>query len=69
MVIRGKRYKTPRYYDKLVQRLRGEEFFEVIKSIREAGAKKRAQDSTPKRLAVREQVQQAKVSLLKRDLS
>lgn len=64
----GKRYKTPRFYDKLFKREPdGEEYLAVIKRRREDDAKDRAADNTPARLTVREEVQQEKINRLKRE--
>lgn len=68
IVHEGKRYKTPRFYDKLFKRTElGEEYFAVIKRRREDDAKLRKEDNTPSRLAVREEVQQSKIDRLKRE--
>ncbi len=68
IVHEGKRYKTPRFYDKLLKRTDdGEEYLAVIKRRREDDAKVRKDDSTPSRLAVREEVQQEKIDRLKRE--
>jgi len=67
-VIEGKKYKTPRYYDKLIKRSDGAEYLEVIKAVRVEHANKVASNATSKRLAAREQVQEAKAKLLRRNL-
>lgn len=68
IVHEGKRYKTPRFYDKLLKRTElGEEYLAVIKRRRIDDAKVRKDDSTPSRLAVREEVQQSKIDRLKRE--
>ncbi len=67
VVLGGKRYKTPKYYDTLFQRLEGPEALEEIKAERLIKAEKRADDSTPARLLVRERVQLFKLERLKRD--
>lgn len=68
IVHEGKRYKTPRYYDKMFKRQPlGEEYLAVIKRRRVDDAKNRASDNTPARLAVREEVQQEKINRLKRE--
>lgn len=67
VILNGKRYKTPRYYDRLLRRQDfGEEFLETIKAHRTSEAEKRAYDSTPERLLVREQVQLSKLERLTR---
>ncbi len=68
VVLQGKKFKTPRYYDKLVSRLEGEEFFDVIKAVREESALKRAHDNTAARLLVRETVHLSKLRRLGREL-
>ncbi len=65
VVIEGKKYKTPRYYDKLLKAT-NEDQLEQIKFLREENAKKRAADNTPARLAVRKQVQLFKLRRLTR---
>ncbi len=66
--MEGKRYKVPRYYDKLFKRMEdGEEYLAVVKRRREDDAKTRSHDSTPARLAVREEIQQEKINRLRRD--
>lgn len=65
-VLNGKRFKAPRYYDKLFKRLEGPEALEEIKAAREEAAIARAADSTPERLAARKKVAQARIGLLKR---
>ncbi len=68
IVYEGKRYKTPRYYDKMFKRSPdGEAYLAVVKRRRVDDAKKRASDSTPARLSVREEVQQEKIDRLKRE--
>lgn len=68
VVLGGKKFKTPRFYDKLIRRSCGEEFLETIKATRELNGRKKAYDSTPKRLLVREAVQLSKVERLRRDI-
>ncbi len=68
IVHEGKRYKTPRFYDKMFKRSPdGEEYLAVIKRRRADDAKLRRDDSTPARLAVREEIQQEKINRLKRE--
>ncbi len=68
IVLEGKRYKTPRFYDKLFNReTLGEEYLAVVKRRRADDAKVRKDDNTPSRLAVREEVQQSKIDRLKRE--
>lgn len=66
-VIRdGTKNAVPRYYDKLFKRQGGE--LDVTKMGREARARERADDNTPDRLAVREEVATARSNLRKRAL-
>ncbi len=67
-VIGGKKFKTPRFYDKLIRRLDGEEVLEQIKAVREESALRRAHDSAPERLSSRETVQLEKLKRLRREL-
>ena len=67
VVIEGKRYKTPRYYDKLLKAAEGSDALEHVKELRVANAEKRAADNTPARLAVRKQVQLFKLRRLRRE--
>lgn len=66
VIANGERRKVPKYYDKLLKRS-GKDTDE-IKYQREIRGRKHAHDNTPNRLAVKEQVHQAKVKTLKRDL-
>lgn len=62
VVLSGRRYRPPRYYDlKLPLEAR-----EAIKAKRTDHAKARAADDTPERLAVRERVAEARLGILKR---
>lgn len=68
ITLEGKRYKTPRFYDKLFKRLEdGDEYLAVVKRRRTDDAKKRAYDNTGPRLVVREIVQTEKIDRLKRE--
>lgn len=61
-VIRdGTKNPVPRYYDKLFKRMGGE--LDVTKMGRELKARTRADDNTPERLAVREEVAKARSNL------
>lgn len=68
VVVSGKKYKTPRFYDKLIKKQKGDDFLRGIKVVREAAGMARARDSTPERLAARERVQQGKYKQLKREI-
>lgn len=60
----GKKQRIPKYYDKLLER-DDEERLARIKQERKAKARKHKDNNTPERLAVREQVAQAKLSFNK----
>ena len=68
IVINGKKLKTPRYYDKLLEKT-DLSTFEDIKAKREKTAKKHWKNQTPERLSVREKCAQAQTSSLKRELT
>lgn len=65
VVVRGKVMKPPRYYDKLLQDDDPDEF-DKIKEVRKERGLSRWKESTPKRLAVKEEICQARVSQLQR---
>ena len=65
IVINGKKYVTPRFYDRLLEDLDERELHAVQKT-RKKKAAERAQDATRERLAVREEVQQIRLNKLKR---
>ena len=67
VVIEGKQFKPPIYYDRLLER-DDPELHAEIKLRREKFAQTNIQDSTPSRLAVREYCKSAQTRLLKRDL-
>ena len=62
----GKKYRVPKYYDNVYEK-RNPEKMEAIKEERVARANKRLSDTTPRRLAAREQVQLAKLKTLRRN--
>jgi len=68
VVIRGKEMKPPKFYDNQYELLNPFEM-EHIKFLREQNALKHVDNSTPERLAVREQVTLAKLARLKRTLT
>lgn len=68
ITLQGKRFKTPRYYDKLLERITPEGYLSVIKKARQTEAEKRSRDNTPERLAVREQVKQLNQRRFERNL-
>jgi len=68
VVIRGKKVKPPKYYDKKYKIEQPFEFDELL-YIREKSAKLHYEDNTPERLLVKEQVVKAKLQKLKRNLT
>jgi hypothetical protein len=68
VVIRGKKVKPPKYYDKNYKIDNPYEFDELL-YFREKSAKLNFEDNTPDRLLVKEQVTQAKLQKLKRNLT
>jgi len=68
VIIRGKKVKPPKYYDKQYSKENPYEWDEVLYK-RETSAKLRYEDNTPERLAVKEQVTKAKLQKLKRNLT
>ena len=68
VVIRGKKVKPPKYYDKKYKIEQPFEFDELL-YIREKSAKLHYEDNTPERLLVKEQVAKAKLQKLKRNLT
>ncbi len=68
VVVRGKKVKPPKYYDKKYKIDNPYEFDELL-YIREKNAKLHFEDNTLERLAVKEQVAKAKLQKLKRNLT
>ena len=68
VVVRGKKVKPPKYYDKNYKIDNPYEFDELL-YFREKSAKLNYEDNTPERLLVKEQVTQAKLQKLKRNLT
>jgi len=68
VVVRGKKVKPPKYYDKKYKIDNPYEFDELL-YIREKSAKLNYADNTPERLLVKEQVTRAKLQKLKRNLT
>ena len=68
VIIRGKKVKPPKYYDKQYARENPYEWDEVLYK-REVNAKLRSEDNTLDRLAVKEKVTKAKLQKLKRNLT
>jgi hypothetical protein len=67
VVVRGKKCRPPRYYDSKFK-LKFPEEFDMIQFAREMEGRSRAEDNTLERLAVKEKVALAKLSLLKRTI-
>lgn len=67
IVQRGQKMKPPKYYDKLHEKLDHVAAISV-KEIRAAFARAHQENSTPERLAVREQVKLAQIRNLKREI-
>lgn len=61
VVIKGKKAKPPRFYDKLFEKMDNDQM-ELVRLQRELDAQLRYLDNTPARLAVREQVTKANLS-------
>ena len=68
VIVRGKKVKPPKFYDKKYKIDNPYEFDELL-YIREKSAKLRFEDNTLERLAVKEQVAKAKLQKLKRNLT
>lgn len=68
VVVRGKKVKPPKFYDKKYKIDNPYEFDELL-YIREKSAKLNYEDNTLERLAVKEQVAKAKLQKLKRNLT
>jgi len=68
VIVRGKKVKPPKYYDKKFKIDNPYEFDELL-YIREKSAKLNYADNTLERLAVKEQVTKAKLQKLKRNLT
>lgn len=69
VIIAGKKYKTPKYYDRLFKRLQGEHALEIVQNKRLKIARSRAEHNTPEKLKVREFIQEQKFKQLKRTLT
>ena len=68
VIIRGKKVKPPKFYDKKYAKENPYEWDEILYK-REISAKLRHEDNTLERLAVKEQVTKAKLQKLKRNLT
>lgn len=67
VIVNGKELKPPKYYDKMFKR-DDPEAFEVMQMEREARGRSFMADNTPERLAVKEEVQKARLAFYKREL-
>lgn len=67
VIVNGKKVKPPRYYDKKYA-VSDPYDFDELEFHRFSRAREKLHDNTPERLAVREEVLQAKLSKLKRNL-
>lgn len=65
--VRGTKQRTPRYYDKQYEKTNPVEY-EKLQLDRHEYARTHLQDHTPKRLAAREAITKAKLTMLKRQL-
>lgn len=66
VVVKGKRFKPPKFYDRRFK----DEFpveFDVISKFRVVNAQKQLDDNTPERLKAKEDVTNARLNLLKRN--
>jgi len=66
-LIEGKKVRSPRYYDRLLEKS-NPELLERVKTNRKAQAEKMAADNTRDRRAVKEKCLQAKLKQLKRNI-
>jgi len=67
VIIRGKKFRTPKFYDRQFE-LDDPDAFEIIRKRRVKNAKRHDANNTPDRLRVRETIQKAKTQRLKRTL-
>lgn len=67
VVIRGKKMKPPKYYDRLLE-LADSGGMEEVKKNRNSYARTQKHNATPERLAVRKKVKLAQISNLRRDI-
>jgi hypothetical protein len=68
VILRGKKVKPPKYYDKQYKIDQPYEYDELL-YMREKNAKLNSEDNTPERLSVKESVTMAKLQKLKRNLT
>jgi hypothetical protein len=67
VVVRGRKCRPPRFYDNKFK-LKFPDQFDMIQFAREMDGRSRHEDNTFERLAVKEKVALAKLSLLKRTI-
>lgn len=67
VVVNGREVKPPKYYDKLFKKLEPD-VFEELQMEREARGRSFMADNTPERLAVKEEVQKARLQFMKRSI-
>jgi hypothetical protein len=67
VVVRGRKCRPPRFYDNKFK-LKFPDQFDMIQFAREMDGRSRHEDNTLERLAVKEKVALAKLSLLKRTI-
>lgn len=69
VIMNGKRHKVPKYYDKILEKVDEEEFLEIKRERKERMMEPATLlNSSPVRLAIREEVKTAQVSVLTRDM-
>ena len=68
VIIKGKKVKPPKFYDKKFKSDYPYEYDEILYK-REINGKLNSEDNTPERLVVKEIVQKAKLQKLKRNLT
>lgn len=67
IILQGRKYRPPKYYDRLYQELHPEDM-EIIKIKRQEAANKHAANNTTARLRTREAIQLRKLDLLRKTL-
>jgi len=67
VVVRGKRMKPPKFYDRIYEEENPVEHAELVR-VREKYARAHKLNGTPERLAVRKKVLESRISTLKREL-
>lgn len=66
VVFKGRKMPVPKFYDRLLAKRDGDDALKAFKDARQDRARKHWRNQTPDRLAVREEVTQARISTLKR---